>query len=146
MRKPTSSAAVPSAPASHPSRPQYRRLRVYAFDPSLATRVETAVLNRVTVKVPWERLRPGPVGEYVEVVDFDPASQCFYAPVNLEHPYLLARDGLDPAEGNPQFHQQMVYAVSMTTIGHFERALGRVALWSAYDPATGRERSVRRLR
>src|SRR4029453_9748561 len=33
-----------------------------------------------------------------------------------------------------QFHQQMVYAVAMTTIGHFERALGRVALWSAHRP------------
>ena len=33
-----------------------------------------------------------------------------------------------PSEGNPQFHQQMVYAVAMATIEHFERALGRVAL------------------
>ena len=38
---------------------------------------------------------------------------------------LLAQDGLPPSEGNPQFHQQMVYAVAMTTIGHFETALGR---------------------
>ncbi|HEY7768069.1 MAG TPA: hypothetical protein VIB55_07800, partial [Longimicrobium sp.] len=129
-----------------PSCPQYRRLRVYAFDPSLDTRVETAVLNRVTLKVPWEELGPGPVGESVEVVDFDPASGCFYAPVNLEHPHLLARDGLPPSEGNPQFHQQMVYAVSMTTIRHFEKALGRAALWSQYDPSTGKDRQVDRLR
>ena len=31
---------------------------------------------------------------------------------------------------NPQFHRQMVYAVAMRTIQHFEEALGRVALWS----------------
>ena len=148
MQSPPALVMSDSAPVGplEPACPQYRRLRVYAFDPSLETRVETAVLNRVTLKVPWERLRPGPVGEYVEVVDFDPASGCCYAPVNLEHPYLLARDGLPPAEGNPQFHQQMVYAVSMTTIRHFEKALGRAALWSQYDPSTGRERTVRRLR
>ena len=45
---------------------------------------------------------------------------------------LLAQDGLAPSEANPQFHQQMVYAVAMTTIGHFEQALGRVALWSSH--------------
>lgn len=131
-----------------PACPQYRRLRVYAFDPSLETRVETAMLNRVTLKVPWERLDPGPIGEYVEVVDCDPASGCVYAPVNLEHPHLLARDGLPPAEGNPQFHQQMVYAVSMATIRHFEKALGRAAMWSQHDPSTGceHEHTVERLR
>jgi hypothetical protein len=72
----------------------------------------------------------GPVGRYVEVVDHDPASRAFYAPVELNDPYLLARDGHDPSESNPQFHQQMVYAVAMTTLGHFENALGRVAMWS----------------
>ena len=45
-------------------------------------------------------------------------------------PHLLAQDGLPPSEGNPQFHQQMVYAVARTTINHFESALGRRVLWS----------------
>jgi hypothetical protein len=119
------------------SPPPLRRLRVYAFDPSLETQLDTAVLNRVTLSVPWEcdrqsgepLLSPGPVGDYLEVVDYDPASDCFYPPVDLDHPYILAQEGLDPSEGNPQFHQQMVYAVAMTTIGNFERALGRLALW-----------------
>src|SRR5262249_16002930 len=35
-----------------------------------------------------------------------------------------------PSEGNPQFHQQMVYAVAMTTIRLFENALGRRAMWA----------------
>ena len=110
--------------------PPYRRLKVMAFDPSLATRLESADLNEITVRVPWEDLEPGPIGEYVEVIDFDPASGVFYEPVDLNHPYLLATDGINPTESNPQFHQQMVYAVAMRTIKEFERALGRVALWA----------------
>jgi hypothetical protein len=111
--------------------PVYRLLRGYAFDPELSTRLETAAINEVVFPVPWEEhLAPGPVGEYVEVVDFDPASGCFYAPVDLNDPLLLAADGLAPSEGNPKFHQQMVYAVVMRTIWNFERALGRKALWS----------------
>jgi hypothetical protein len=110
--------------------PVVRRLSVLAFDPSLATRVATVSFNEITVEVPWEDLLPGPVGEYLEVVDVDPASGVFYYPVELDHPHLLARDGLSPSESNPQFHQQMVYAVAMTTIQHFERALGRKALWA----------------
>src|SRR5688572_12214781 len=128
--------------------PVTRRLRVLAFDPSLATRLETAAFNEITVALPWEDLEPGPVGEYVEVVDHDPASGVFYHPVNLDHPHLLARDGLAPSESNPQFHQQMVYAVAMTTIRHFERALGRVAFWSDRRIEDGKysKQFVRRLR
>jgi quinol monooxygenase YgiN len=138
--------------------PPFRRLRVYAFDPSLDTQLETAVINQATLKVPWECdpdtggdvLGPGPVGEYLEVVDVDPASGCFYRPVDLNDPYLLAQDGLPPSEGNPQFHQQMVYAVAMATIRNFERALGRLALWAPQRLVeNGRvigEEYVRRLR
>src|SRR5215472_16900965 len=67
-------------------RPPFRRLRAYAFDPSLSMHLENAPVNLVTMKVPWEFdpetgkdiLKPGPVGEYLEVVDVDPASGCFY--------------------------------------------------------------------
>jgi hypothetical protein len=79
--------------------------------------------------VPWEVLGRGPIGEYVEVVDYDPASGCYYAPVSLDHASVLAQNGLTPSEGNPQYHQQMVYAVVMTTVDRFERALGRKAFW-----------------
>jgi hypothetical protein len=130
--------------------PVVRRLRVLAFDPSLATRVASASFNEITVNVRWETLEPGPVGEYIEVVDVDPASRAFYYPVDLNHPYLLAEDGLSPSESNPQFHQQMVYAVAMTTIQHFERALGRKALWADRRWRTARgtykRQFVRRLR
>lgn len=133
--------------------PPHRRLRAYTFDPSLSTQLDTALINETVLRVPWERLDPGPVGEYLEVVDYDPASGCFYRPVDLEDPHLLAQDGLPPSEGNPYFHQQMVYAVAMTTIHHFERALGRRALWAPYinhDPKTGQllghPKPVHRLR
>jgi len=130
--------------------PASRRLRIFAFDPSLAQRLETAGINEITVDVQWEdSLEAGPVGEYIEVVDADPASGVCYRPIILNDPYLLAQDGVAPSESNPQFHQQMVYAVAMTTIRHFERALGRVALWADREVSTaGRPTSqfVRRLR
>ncbi|MDC8004299.1 hypothetical protein POV27_09570 [Aureisphaera galaxeae] len=113
------------------SPPPFRRLRVLAFDPSLAIQLDTAEMNQLTLEIPWETpLDPGPIGEYVEVIDYDPGSGFFYEPVDLEDPNIIARDGLTPSESNPQFHQQMVYAVAMSTIRQFERALGRVAFWA----------------
>ena len=112
--------------------PPYRRVRVYAVDPSLSTRLDTAGMNEVTLKVRWETLKAlktrGPVGDYIAVEDVDAKGRA-YDPVDLDDPRLLAQDGWAPSEGNPQFHQQMVYAVSMKTIEHFERALGRPVLW-----------------
>src|SRR6185436_1900442 len=79
--------------ASQPPRPPHRALRGYAFDPSLATSLETALVSQITYRIPWEDLSPGPIGEYLEVVDFDPASGCFYAPVDLNNPNVLAQNG-----------------------------------------------------
>ena len=111
--------------------PLTRALRVFAYDPSASTDMETFGVNDATISIRWERdLKPGPVGEYLEVVDVDPASGSCYAPIDLNDPNLLAQNGLAPSEANPQFHQQMCYAVAMRTIDHFERALGRKALWS----------------
>ena len=129
--------------------PHARRLRAFAFDPSHSTRLETAAVNEVTVSVPWEPLEPGPVGEYLEVVDVDPATGKLYPPVDLDDPHLLAQDGLAPSLGTPGFHQQMAYAVAMTTIRRFEEALGRSALWSIGRVEEGGERRfeyVQRLR
>jgi hypothetical protein len=129
------------------SEPVTRNLRIFAFDPSISARVDTAGIGEITIAVPWEKnLQPGPVGEYIEVVDADPASGVFYKPVDLSDARILAQNGLAPSESNPQFHQQMVYAVAMTTIEHFEQALGRVALWSSYRPSGMEEKFVRRLR
>jgi len=115
-------------------RPAVRRLRIYAFDPSLDLDLETMSVNRSVVRVRWEEVEEGPVGVYVEVVDVDPASGCVYQPIDLDQPHLLAQDGLPPSEGSPRFHQQMVYAVAMITIDNFERALGRSIQWSERGP------------
>jgi hypothetical protein len=117
--------------------PSIRQLRGYAVDPSLGAALSTVQVNELLYQVPWEELkRRGsgslssyPVGEYLEIVDYDPASGRFYEPVDLDDPHLLAQDGYAPSVGNPQFHQQMVYAVIMTTIKNFEQALGRKLLW-----------------
>ena len=76
-----------------PPEPPFRRLRGFALDPSLSTELETAAISQITFHVPWEKLDPGPVGEYLEVIDFDPGSDCFYEPVRLDDPVLLAQDG-----------------------------------------------------
>ncbi len=117
---------MPKVPA-----PRTRRLRVFAFDPGFASRMGTRRIANTTIELDWEpNLLPGPVGEYLEVVDIDPASQRAYAPVDLNKPELLVQDGLEPSEGSPQFHQQMAYAVAMKTIRHFRAALGRVPFWA----------------
>lgn len=135
--------------------PRHRRLQIFAADPGASAQLATAFINRAVIKVPWEvsagsvnLLEPGPVGEYLEVVDVDPASGRVYEPVDLNDRFLLAQDGLAPSVGNPQFHQQMVYAVAMKTIEHFEHALGRLVLWApkrvrraAATSPTGRART-----
>ena len=136
---------------NHASRypaPPRRRLMGYAFDPSLSLELETSGINEVRLEVPWEDLEPGPVGEYLEIVDFDPATGCFYPPVDLNDPFMLATDGLPPTDGDPQFHQQMVYAVSMLTIKAFEKALGRPSFWAPGPSTSDKDDSnyVQRLR
>src|SRR5687767_9636600 len=127
-------------PAPAVKTPPYRKLRGYAFDPSLSLQMDTVGINDITYKVEWEALTPHPgvpgaslpVGEYLSIVDYDPATGVFYPPVNLDDPRLLAQDGLDPSVSSPQFHQQMVYAVAMTTIKNFEQALGRKIQWAEH--------------
>ncbi|MGO6847956.1 MULTISPECIES: gluzincin family metallopeptidase [Rhizobium] len=126
-----------SAGPAYPT-PNARRLRVFSFDPALAAQYDLAGVSGVTIEVPWEGdLKPGPVSEYIEVVDVDPGSDAAYAPIDLNAFELLATDGLTPSESDPRFHQQMVYAVAMKTIEHFELALGRKALWSSHRTIDG---------
>jgi hypothetical protein len=112
-------------------KPLFRKLRGYAFDPSLSLKMDTASINDIVYKIPWEDVIEGPMGEYVEVIDYDPTIGKFYQPVDLNNPFILAMDGVDPSESNPLFNQQMVYAVAMLTIKNFEKALGRKVLWSS---------------
>ena len=85
-----------------------RSLRVYSIDPSSGKYSG----NQVTVRVPWEPLSPGPTGHKIAVVDYDATNKCYYPPINLDNPLLLASNGLGPTEADPRFHQQMVYAIA----------------------------------
>ena len=102
--------------------PAKRPLRIFAFDPMLAQLDATRV---ITINVPNESLSRGPQGARVEVIDYDGVNECLYPPVDLDDPSVLMRNGLDPAEADPRFHQQMVYAVAMKVIDNFDFALGR---------------------
>ena len=106
-------------------RPSSRPLKVYAFDPTHGR----SLGNHMTVKVGYEDLAPGPVGKYIEVVDYDASNDCYYEPVDLDDKVITIGGGLDPSESDPRFHQQMVYAVASETIKRFEFALGRKIKW-----------------
>jgi hypothetical protein len=80
-------------PLSDIDPPPFRWLRGYVFDPSLSTTLDTVGINETIFAVPWEPVKPGPVGEYIEVVDFDPASGRGYHPVALDNTQVLAHDG-----------------------------------------------------
>jgi len=116
--------------------PTVRRFNVYAFDPRASLAPETATINKAVISIPMEesyeeKVREGPTNEYIEVVDYDAPAGLYYAPLNPNHPHLLPEAGLQPDEGRPQFHQQMVFAVAMKTIKGFELALGRKVLWAS---------------
>jgi hypothetical protein len=105
--------------------PASRPLKVYAFDPTLGRTLGNVLLTHV----PYEPLKPGPVGERFAVIDYDGSAKTFYTPVDLDDPHILMRSGLDPTESDPRFHQQMVYAVASETLERFETALGRRVHW-----------------
>ena len=112
--------------------PARRPLQIYSFDPMLANTLERIGPGTVTVAIPWEPLDLGPSGARVQVIDFDSGRTVngkrelgFYEPVNLDRPRIAVQAGLPPSEGDPRFHQQMVYAVAMRTFEAFDKALGR---------------------
>lgn len=103
--------------------PARRRLQVFAFDPLITQTAEAA--RYVTVDIANEPLLPGPQGSRIQVIDYDTAARTLYQPVDLDAPAVLMNGGLSPAESDPRFHQQMVYAVAMKVVENFELALGR---------------------
>ena len=104
--------------------PARRRLRVFSLDPTASRRTGTASV----LAVPWEPLRPGPRGSRIAVIDYLPDGSRI-APVDLEDAHLLAADGLTPDESDPQFHQQMVYAVLSKLLETLDIARGRRLVW-----------------
>jgi hypothetical protein len=112
------------------TRPSFRKLKGYAFDPSFASTIDRRQTNEVIYRIKWEDTKPGPCGEYIDVIDYDPTKECFYEALDLQDSYVLADYGLPLSEGDPRFHQQQIYAVAMSVIAQFEKALGRKIIWS----------------
>ena len=125
-------AMPPRAKARQPRpvpKPINRKLQVYTVDPSNGKSSDI----KTVVRVPWEVLLPGPTGRKIAVIDYDGANECYFPPVDLDDPLLLANDGFDPSESDPRFHQQMVYAIASRVIQMFEVALGRDIHWRRAD-------------
>jgi hypothetical protein len=101
--------------------PLYRPLKIFTLDPA-ASKLEGSI---AIVNVPYENLQPGPVGS---VFDVDGNKQ-----VNLDDPYILINNGLDPSSINPCFRQQMVYAICSLLYATFRAALGRTLIWRSSD-------------
>ena len=118
--------------------PVYRPLRIFSLDPA-ASRLEGAI---AVVNVPYEPLEKGPTGRLFRVLPEDTGGRR-YRSVDLDSPANLIRNGRSPSITDPEFHQQMVYAVCSLTYAVFRRALGRDIAW-AIDrvDADGRTRLV----
>lgn len=140
QRKKSLRAAVGETSRTGALSPPTRTLTIIAQDPSLV--VDGRILTS-TVTVPNEQLGAGPKGYRVQVVDYDASSNRWFLPLDAakfgsiekpKDPYQS--DGLAKAEFNarlledPRFHAQNVYAITMRTLAHFERALGRRVSWS----------------
>jgi hypothetical protein len=118
------------------AKPRTRRLTIFAQDPSVKVggRILTA-----EVDIPAEEIAPGPRGYRVQIIDYDSSTGVLYQP--REYPTLQDGSYIDPYReaaakpnnnallGDPQFHQQNVYAIVMKTLARFEFALGRRISW-----------------
>lgn len=101
--------------------PAHRTLAIYTQDPA-TSRHDVSVAE---VSVPFEPLAPGPAGCVIRVVDENRTTKQHYEPLDLDGLGPGYAAGLKPTTTNPQFAQQMVYAVTMRTYERFQRALGR---------------------
>ena len=108
-----------------PGDPACRPLRVFATDPTTSL-VDGAV---AIIEVPYEPVEPGPIGMLFAVDSCDQRCGGRYAPLDLDDPGVMLRDGHAPSPTDPRFHLQMVYAVSSAVYATFRRALGRHVAW-----------------
>jgi hypothetical protein len=83
---------------------------------------------RITIEIPYREITRDEHSfgdDRLEVVDYDAATNKSYRAVNLEDGRIAIQQGLEPSEADPQFHQQMVYAVASRVLENFDKALGR---------------------
>lgn len=129
MKKKTASQPRSVAGPSSAHDVPLRYWTVLAQDPSVLDHAGHALTTRV--RVPAERLERGPKGHRVHVVDYDASTDRYYG-ARLDDveadPYTKVRD-IQRLLRDPHFHQQNAYALTMSTLFEFERALGRPVDW-----------------
>jgi len=111
--------------------PRTRKMSVIAQDPSVKDPNGRGVLT-MSLDVPFERLAPGPQGSRVHVIDYDVSNNTLYKPSREDHetdPYEDVRDR-ELLESDRNFHARNAYAIVMSTLARFEKALGRRAPFS----------------
>lgn len=103
-----------------------RRLTILAQDPSVRRRGKILTAR---VEVPTEYLREGPAGHRAHVIDYDSSTDRLLQPgrIGAEDPF--ADESPNALIENPHFHAQNVYAIVMSTLARFEKALGRRVRW-----------------
>ena len=109
--------------------PASRTLTVFAQDPSLTDRGR---ILTTSLRVPAEKVGPGPRGARIQVVDYDASTDRFYADHELfdESAQDRLRARSNDLRGDARFHAQNVYAIVMSTLTRFESALGRRVHWA----------------
>ncbi len=108
-------------------------LTIIAQDPCVRDRRGRVLTARVAL--PPEYLAVGPWGYRVHVIDYDSSADQLYPPLVYEQDENGA--AVDPFTGvppddlamQPGFHAQNVYALVMSTLVRFEKALGRRVSW-----------------
>lgn len=116
-----------------PQDPLYRPLRIYTTDP-VRSSYEGAV---AVVSVPYEPLKPGPVGQRIAVVENGKALGAGECQVDLEQGRIILQQGLPASPGDEPFHHQMVYAVCSSVLASFKVALGRDPSWGFVQRGDG---------
>ena len=129
-------ARVPNAYRRAAGDPNHRRLRLFASDPA-KSRLEG---NIVVAEVPYEPLAQGASGCLFEVSSEDADGATVWQTAQLDDLAVTLREGYDPSEADPRFHQQMVYAVGSLVHRSFRRALGRQLGWGGAAATRGRLR------
>ncbi len=110
-----------------PSDPPARPLRVYTLDPTF----RRGHLGVRTLQVPYEPVHPTDDGFRGALLEID-ARDDLGVPqrvLDLDATGVLLGSGVGPSTADPRFHQQMVYAVTMSLYATFQRALGRDVAW-----------------
>lgn len=103
-----------------------RLLTVIAQDPKV--RVHGKILT-AKVEIPAEDLSPGPTGYRVQVIDYDATRDRFIKPSPASNEDLFEHTNPNQLVDDPNFHAQNVYAIVMSILARFERALGRRVSW-----------------